>query len=168
MLTTDRWGAGSAAELLTAGPATGWRATAAFLGRLAGGAVFVVFGAGKFINHESELASFHQYGLPAADAFVYVIGVVELVGGVLLIIGLATRAAAIVLAGDMVGAIIVSGIGRGELVSVTLAPGELALCLFLLWTGPGTFALDRRLFGPATAPALGATTSTPERRKPRL
>src|SRR5690242_9237736 len=68
--------AGSVAELLAAGPATGWRATAAFLGRLAGGAVFVVFGAGKFTNHASELASFQRYGLPAADAFVYVIGVV--------------------------------------------------------------------------------------------
>ena len=142
--------AGSVAERLVAGPATGWRATAAFLGRLAGGAVFVVFGAGKFTNHASELASFHQYGLPAADAFVYVIGVVELVGGVLLILGLATRPAAIVLAGDMVGAIIVSGIGLGELVSLTLAPAELALCLFLVWTGPGAFALDRRLLGPRT------------------
>ena len=167
MLTTDRRGAGSVAELLTAGPATGWRATTAFLGRVAGGAVFVVFGAGKFTNHESELASFHQYGLPAADAFVYVIGVIELLGGVLLIIGLATRLAAIVLAGDMVGAIIVSGIGRGELVSLTLAPAELALCVFLLWTGPGAFALDRRLVVPAAAPADGATTSTSERRKPR-
>jgi len=51
--------------------------------------VFVVFGVGKFTNHASELASFHQYGLPAPDAFVYVIGVVELVGGVLLILGVA-------------------------------------------------------------------------------
>jgi putative oxidoreductase len=143
------WSTGSVAELLAAGPATGWRATAAFLGRLAGGAVFVVFGAGKFTNHASELASFRQYGLPAADALVYVIGVVELVGGVLLIIGLATRPAAIVLAGDMVGAIIVSGIGRGEVVSLTLAPAELALCLFLVWTGPGAFALDRRFMGPS-------------------
>ena len=137
------------AELLVAGPATGWRATAAFLGRIAGGAVFVVFGVGKSTNHASELASFHQYGLPAADAFVYVIGVVELVGGMLLILGLATRPAALVLAGDMVGAIIVSGIGLGELVSLTLAPAELALCLFLLWTGPGAFALDRRFIAPS-------------------
>ena len=141
--------AGSAADLLAPGPATGWRATAAFLGRLAGGAVFVVFGAGKFTNHASEVASFHQYGLPAADAFVYVIGAVELVGGLLLILGMAARPAAIVLAGDMVGAIIFSGIGRGELVSLTLAPAELALCLFLVWTGPGAFALDRRLMGPS-------------------
>jgi putative oxidoreductase len=138
------------AELLAAGPVTGWRATVALLGRLAGGAVFVAFGVAKFTNHASELTSFHQYGLPAPDAFVYVIGVVELVGGVLLILGLATRPAAIVLAGDMVGAIIVSGIGLGELVSLTLAPAELALCIFLVWTGPGAFALDRRVWRPRT------------------
>jgi putative oxidoreductase len=112
--------------------------------RLGSGVVFVVFGAGKFVNHASELASFQAYGLPAPDAFVYAIGVIELVGGLLLIVGLATRPAALVLAGDMIGAVVVSGIGLGELVSLTLAPAELAICLFLVWTGPGRWALDRR------------------------
>jgi putative oxidoreductase len=112
--------------------------------RLGSGVVFVVFGVGKFVNHASELASFHAYGFPAPDAFVDAIGVIELVGGVLLIVGLATRPAALVLAGDMIGAIMVSGIGLGELVSLTLAPAQLAVCLFLFWTGPGIWALDRR------------------------
>jgi putative oxidoreductase len=133
------------AALLTAGPASGVRAVAALVGRVVGGAVFVIFGVGKFVNHASELASFQSYGLPAPDAFVYVIGVIEIVGGLLLMLGLLTRPAALVLAGDMVGAIVVSGIGRGELVSLTLAPAELALCLYLLWTGPGALALDRRV-----------------------
>ena len=121
--------------------------------RFAAGVVFVVFGAGKFVNHASELASFKAYGLPAPDAFVYAIGVIELVGGVLLIVGLATRPAALVLAGDMIGAIVVSGIGLGELVSLTLAPAQLAICLFLIWTGPGMWALDRRF--AALGPGAG-------------
>ena len=50
--------------------------------RLAAGSVFVVFGAGKFVNHASELASFKSYGLPAPELFVLVIGVIELVAGV--------------------------------------------------------------------------------------
>ena len=78
--------------------------------RLLAGGVFVVFGIGKFVNHASELASFKTYGLPAPDAFVIVIGLVEVVGGLLLIAGVLTRPAALVLAGDMVGAIVVSGI----------------------------------------------------------
>ena len=53
-------------------------------------------------------------------------------------------AAALVLAGDMVGAVVVSGIGLGELVSLTLAPAELVICLLLFWRGPGMRSLDRR------------------------
>ena len=49
--------------------------------------------------------------------------------------------AALVLAGDMVGAIIVSGIAKGEIVSLTLAPAELAAMLIVLWAGPGAYRL---------------------------
>ncbi|HET6868306.1 MAG TPA: DoxX family protein [Solirubrobacteraceae bacterium] len=109
--------------------------------RLLSGGVFVVFGIGKFVNHASELASFKSYGLPAPEIFVVVIGLVELVGGLLLIIGVLTRPAALVLAGDMIGAIIVSGIAKGEIISLTLAPAELVAMLVLLWTGPGATSL---------------------------
>jgi putative oxidoreductase len=132
-------------NVLVAGPATGAQATASLLIRVIAGAVFVVFGAGKFTNHASEVASFDSYGLPLPDAFVNAIGVVELLGGGLLIAGLATRVVALVLAGDMVGAIIVSGIGQHEAISLTLAPVLLLGMLFVLRTGPGQRALDRRV-----------------------
>jgi putative oxidoreductase len=109
--------------------------------RLASGAVFVVFGLGKFVNHGSELASFKTYGLPAPELFVLVIGLVEVVGGVLLIAGVYTSLAALVLAGDMVGAIIVSGVAKGEIVSLTLAPAQLAAMLIVLRAGPGAYRL---------------------------
>jgi putative oxidoreductase len=112
--------------------------------RLGSGVVFVVFSAGKFVNHASELAAFQAYGLPAPDAFVYAIGVIELVGGVLLIVGILTRPAALVLAGAVIGAGVGSGIGLGELVSLTLAPAQLAICLFLVWRGPGMWSHERR------------------------
>jgi uncharacterized membrane protein YphA (DoxX/SURF4 family) len=51
--------------------------------------------------------------------------------------------AALALAGNMLGAIVVSGIGEGEVLpSLTLAPVLLAAMLFLLWVGPGRHALD--------------------------
>jgi putative oxidoreductase len=75
--------------------------------------------------------------------------VVELLGGALLIAGLPTRLAAIVLAGNMVGAIVVSGIMQGEAISLTLAPAQLAAMIYLLWTGPGAPALDHRVNRPA-------------------
>ena len=109
--------------------------------RLLSGGVFVVFGIGKFVNHASELASFKTYGLPAPEAFVLAIGVIELVGGVLLIAGIYTTFAALVLAADMIGAITVSGIGKGEIVSLTLAPAQLAAMLIVLRAGPGAYRL---------------------------
>jgi putative oxidoreductase len=121
------------------------RAKAAVLARLGGGAVFLAFGAAKFASHTSEVASFRTYGLPAPDAFVYAIGVVELAGGALLLVGLATRLAGLLLSGDMAGAIILSGIGRGEMISLTLAPALLVTMLFLAWGGPGRLALDSRV-----------------------
>jgi len=143
---------------LPAGPETGATATASLLVRLGTGTVFVAFGIAKFVGHGSEVASFRTYGLPAPDAFVYAIGGLELVGGLLLLAGLATRIAALVLAGDMLTAIIVSGIGQGEVISLTLAVAQLAGMLWLLVTGPGRLALDHRLLG-----ARPGTTS-PRRR----
>jgi putative oxidoreductase len=113
--------------------------------RLLAGGVFVAFGAGKFVNHASELASFKTYGLPAPEVFVIVIGIIELVGGALLIAGLLTRPAALILAGDMVGAIVSSGIAKGELISLTLAPAELVAMVVLVLAGPGRHVLGGRV-----------------------
>jgi len=135
--------------LLSSGPRTGPLAAAAFVARLVAGAIFIAFGVVKFTRHASEVASFQAYGLPAPDAFVYAIGIVEVVGGALLVAGLLTRPAALVMAGDMVGAIVVSGIGLGEPVSLTLAPALLILMVLLLWLGPGSAALDRLVLNPS-------------------
>ena len=100
--------------------------------RIAAGIVFVVFGIGKFSQHEREVDSFETYGLPQPDAFVSAIGVLEIGGGLLLIAGVLVPYAALALAGDMAGAIVVSGIKQGELISLTLAPALLAGMIYLL------------------------------------
>lgn len=108
--------------------------------------MFIIFGVGKFSTHASEVTSFRGYGLPSPDAFVYAIGLLELAGGVLLAAGALTRLAALVLMGDMVGAVAVSGIGKGEVVpSLTLAPALLVATLFLMWVGPGSPSADEQL-----------------------
>lgn len=100
--------------------------------RWAAAIVFVVFGAGKFVNHASELASFRGYSLPAPAVTVYVIGAIEIIGGLLLASGVLVRVAAVVLAGDMLGAIVFSGLGRGEFISLTLAPALLLAMILIL------------------------------------
>jgi uncharacterized membrane protein YphA (DoxX/SURF4 family) len=136
------------------------RGLAGFVVRLVAAAVFISFGVGKFASHASELASFRTYGLPAPDAFVYLIGVIEILGGLLLLCGLAPRPVSLVLAGNMVGAIIVSGLAHGEMISLTLAPAMLVAMLFLLWCGPGRWALDR---GAATPRGRSGGGRRPDR-----
>ena len=117
---------------------------AAFL-RITSGLIFVVFGLGKFVSHASEARSFAKYGLPWPDVFVYAIGGLELVLGLLLIVGLATRLVALILAGDMIGAIATAGRVEGGAINLGLAPGLLVVMLFLIWAGAGRRSLDDRL-----------------------
>jgi uncharacterized membrane protein YphA (DoxX/SURF4 family) len=111
--------------------------------RLAPSIVFLVFGADEFVNHSRNVHSFRTYGLPSPSLFSYAIGTLEIAGALALISGIAMVPVAVVLAGDMVGAIVVSGIALGELVSLTLAPAMLAAMLVLI---------ARELSGSASRP----------------
>jgi hypothetical protein len=73
-----------------------------------------------------------MYGLPWPSLFSYAIGTLEIVGALALISGIALLPVAVALAADMVGAIVVSGIALGELVSLTLAPAMLVAMLVLI------------------------------------
>jgi uncharacterized membrane protein YphA (DoxX/SURF4 family) len=112
------------------------------LTRVLSAVVFVSFGLGKFVDHAAETSSFRSYGLPAPAAFTLVIGVLETAGGALLLAGRATRIAGVLLIGDMLGAIVVSGILHGETVSLTLAPALLVAMCLLVALGPGRVPLD--------------------------
>ena len=57
--------------------------------------VFMAFGASKFVNHASEQALFRHYALPAPDVLLYVIGALEVVGGLLLASGRLVKLAAL-------------------------------------------------------------------------
>jgi putative oxidoreductase len=73
-------------------------------------------------------------------------GVIELLGGLLLLIGFQTRLAAFILSGQMAVAYFLAHAGKGAL--PILNQGELAIVycfvfLYLAAAGPGRFALDR-------------------------
>jgi putative oxidoreductase len=113
--------------------------------RVASGAILIGFGASKYAHHAREARAFDRYGLPWPDLFPYAIGAVELTFGALLVLGLATRPAALVLAGNMVGAIATGGRVDGGFVNLGLAPALLIVMLVLIWAGGGRFAADNRL-----------------------
>jgi putative oxidoreductase len=105
--------------------------------RLLTGLAFFIAGIPKFAAHSWETGHFRTYGLPWPDAFVFMIGAIEIVGGLMLLAGIAVRPVALLLGAVMVGAIVTSGIGQGEWIpSLTVAPLLLAATLYLLWVGP--------------------------------
>lgn len=111
--------------------------------RLAAGGVFIVFSLGKFRRHDAEVGAFERYGIPLADPAVYALGTLELVGGVLLVLGLATRPVASMLALAMAGAVLTAGRIDGGAVNLVLAPALLVAMLALVRAGAGARSLDR-------------------------
>jgi len=120
-------------------------ARVALVVRVVAGAIVAGFGVGKFTHHDAEAASLDRWGIPFADATTYLVGVVELGGGTLLVLGLLTRLVALALAGNFVVAISTAGVQDGGAVHLGLAPTLLAAMLFLVWAGGGERSLDRRL-----------------------
>jgi uncharacterized membrane protein YphA (DoxX/SURF4 family) len=97
------------------------------------GVIFIPAGLVKFAFHHWELHAFQTFGLPWPSALELLAGVLEVAGGVLLIMRLIVVPVALLLAATMAVAIGSSGIGHGDVIpSLTLAPALLVALLFLL------------------------------------
>jgi uncharacterized membrane protein YphA (DoxX/SURF4 family) len=97
------------------------------------GVVFIPAGLVKFAFHHWELHAFQSFGLPWPSALEILAGVLEVAGGVLLVLRLIVVSVALLLAATMAVAIGASGIGHGDVIpSLTLAPALLVALLFLL------------------------------------
>jgi uncharacterized membrane protein YphA (DoxX/SURF4 family) len=97
------------------------------------GVIFVPAGLVKFVFHHWELHAFEEFGLPWPFALELLAGVLETVGGVLLIARRHVLPISVLLCATMLVAIGASGIGHGDVIpSLTLAPALLLALLFLL------------------------------------
>jgi putative oxidoreductase len=114
--------------------------------RLALGIIFFSHGYPKLAHLGDGRAFFVEHGLPGY--FVYVSGVLEVFGGLLLMMGLFTRPAALLLATEMAVAIWKVHSSKGYLaVHEYEFPLALAVACFALATvGAGAFSLDQPLF----------------------
>ena len=115
------------------------------------GALFAFgFSLSKFTDHAHEVTDFKRFGVPLPGISIYVAGSIELVGGLLLVVGLLTRLGALMLALDMVGAVLTAGRNVGGAFHLGVAPLMFFILVVLLVTGPGAVAIDtslgRRLF----------------------
>ncbi|MEJ2862141.1 DoxX family protein [Actinomycetospora flava] len=113
--------------------------------RIVTGLVFVLFSLPKFLRHEDELNEFVRFGLPDSSPIVYLVGTLELGAGLMLVLGLATRLAALGLALNMAGAIATAGVQVGGPFHLGVAPTLLLATLYLLWAGSGAAAIDRAI-----------------------
>ena len=121
--------------------------------RLGLGVVFVDHGYSKLTGGPAEGfgGMLTGLGVGAPEFVAWLVTIAELVGGVLLLAGLATRVATLPLIATMIGAIILvkadvgiiapPGAGAGAELDIALLAGLVALLLM----GPGRLSLDRVL-----------------------
>lgn len=133
--------------------------------RLGFGVVLFVHGIGRFnvgpFASEAGVTGFSgflggQLGVPAPLAFAWIVTVVEVVGGLLILLGLFTRYAAALAAIDMFVAMAIFHLPRG-FSAYANAGYEFTLVLTLVGlalvlSGPGALSLERAVFGRELLP----------------
>lgn len=108
--------------------------------RALAGLLFVTSGLTKFEAHADTVADFSRWGVPLADLATYAVGGIELVGGALLVLGVATRWVALPLLAVMIGAVATAGVTDGGQ-HLLLPPALALLCALLAARGGGAWQL---------------------------
>ncbi|MGD9535398.1 MAG: DoxX family protein [Candidatus Nitrosocosmicus sp.] len=111
--------------------------------RIMAGVAFILHGLPKFENLQGTQGFFASVGIPADLALL--IGLLEVVGGTLLIVGLVTRITAILFTIEMICAILIVKAGNGFIgqggFEVDLLLMSIAISLAL--SGPGRVSIER-------------------------
>ncbi len=130
--------------------APSWSWLPPLLARIAMGWVFITSGLGKLQNLDRVTGFFNSLGIPAPGAMAPFVGTVELVAGVLLIAGLATRLSAIPLVIIMVVALLTAIGPSVEGLRGLFGTQEFLYVIMLIWlmvAGPGPVSIDSKVSG---------------------
>jgi putative oxidoreductase len=118
--------------------------------RITLGAIFFIHGVVKFQGGiENTAGWFESLGLPGVTA--YGVALLEIIGGILLIVGLATRLIAALFALLMIGATVkvklaIGFLGNGQMAGYELDIAFLAIAVYLVINGSKLFSLSKRIF----------------------
>jgi putative oxidoreductase len=116
--------------------------------RIGIGIVFIYHGYPKLFTHTHDMmTAFQHMGFPAY--FVYIAGVIEFFGGIVLILGLFTRIVALLLACEMAIAVLKVHLPQGAITDVKNYefPMVLAVACFALATiGAGILSIDHAIY----------------------
>lgn len=132
------------------------------LARLTVGVAFAESGWGKVHNLEAVGQFFAELGIPAPQIQATFVSYVELVCGSFVLIGLATRLAALPLIGTMIVALVTAKASDIGSFSDLIGTIELCYAVLLAWlalAGPGAASLDH-VIARNVAPASGAMAAT--------
>jgi len=128
------------------------------LSRIAIGVVFIQSGWGKLHHLDKVIQFFTSLGIPAPQLQAPFVAGVELVGGILVLVGLFTRVASVPLIGTMVVAILTAKRGDiHELGDLLFMPEFLfiAMLLWLIIKGAGGLSADAALANKCSSPDVG-------------
>ena len=123
--------------------------------RVVMGVMFLVHGVAKFQMGLGNVdAWFSSIGIPGFLA--YVVAVLELAGGILLILGLFTRVVSALFVVMLIGAIVttklsVGLLGNGQMAGYELDLGFILVTLYLAVANESAFSVDRLLMNKRTA-----------------
>jgi len=110
--------------------------------RVVAGGFLVAVGIGKFADHASEVADFRHYGVPLPDLAVPLAGVIEVVGGVCVVLGLLIRPAAAIVAVNLLVALLTAGVTDGGTFHLVIGPLVMLAMVVLVITGAPAPSLD--------------------------
>jgi putative oxidoreductase len=113
--------------------------------RIGAGGFVALAGVAKFTERATEVHDFREFGVPAPELAVPLAGTIEVVGGLLVLIGLLTRPAALAVAANLLGALLTAGVNVGGTFHLVVGPTVMVAMLFLVWSGGGELGLDDRI-----------------------
>jgi putative oxidoreductase len=114
------------------------------------GLIFFIHGLSKFQGGISNTVGFFDsLGIPGSMA--YVVALIELIGGIALILGIGTRIVSLLFAVIMVGAIFTvklsaGFLGNGQMAGYELELALLAMSIYFILSNRSTISLDHKLF----------------------
>ena len=88
---------------------------------------------------------FRGFGVPLPEVAVPLAGTIEVVGGLLVVLGFLTRPAALAVAMNLLGALLTAGVNEGGAFHLVVGPTLTGLMLFLVWSGAGAISFDTHI-----------------------
>jgi putative oxidoreductase len=117
------------------------------IGRILLSIMFILSGFGKLTNIAGTAGYFANYNLPMPTATAVIVGLIELIGGIAVLIGWQTRIAAWVLAIFTIAAALIAHMNWADTMQLINFQKNLAIAggfLVLASFGPGAYSVDGR------------------------